>query len=510
MTDNDILKKELLEISQEVKDEVKIILGSGVTTKKQMISIINMVFPKNTKLKLSVHKEIFKKIKSANIKINHIDINTLNHFAFVFKQASGEYGLFINRYFEREGKIYLKVHELSHILLNHFSALNAQKQEFERILKNNLVNIKHYFNKEALNSYYDDDLVNYLFKKLENIAKDMEINSKIFKEQWWLVNHTIQRGQLLLLAKNKEKYPFIIKEINRKINNKKSEILYCHPETFEYPPEMDWLYYMDCLLNNLDEHLKNDTFEFGEYDGLYSIEEIDMNINTQQEQEVFEKAYTKKISNSSSKSIKGNNPASHKIETCKTLSDFKKIIEKHCQTKSGKTLVSDYLYYYNRGRNNIGNILYPKRSHKKANKLSSMYIILDVSSSVPVVVVTNIINILKKIKSNKRSRLILWSDCLIRDELLSNKNITISGCGETRIATGIAYADKYIKHKEDRLIIVSDFKDRIFEWVETARNIKNCQKIAICHNTEDKKIVLNLETTLPEFTRQFKTYLISS
>jgi len=517
MTDIEVkqAKDELINIAPAVIKDCKQKVASGVKTKSDLIDIIDKLFPANTKYTPSMLNEVEGRIINANIDINFVNEGKPSAAAFVFKQGRGEFGMFIHPDNEKSAYNYLKLHEYGHILFNHCTGIRFHKQQFATILSRNFSRVEKFFTKNAIKIYDKEKLVDFLYHKFANIAQDMEINSKLFQNEWLIAAHTIRRSQLLIYVDKKEQRPLIVKEINAKLNNKKSTMEFCHPSVHKWPEEMDWLVYMQYILNNIEKFLEMEqqSGQGGEGQsqdsGLISEKEIEAQSAAQGEQKKIEEKQGAVDENGNPVSGKQRGDSDgqqvHKLELCNSLKDFEKIIEKHCKVKLNRKMISDVFYYSNRNRNTgSGGVLNPRRTYRETYVPSSIHIIVDVSGSVPVATVNRIVSTLIEVNAfdKKRSRLIQWDTSLKGDDSLMNKTFQLRGFGGTNIARGIEYVSKYVKKKTDKVFIISDFEDDLNAWTRAAKKIK-CEKIAICH---DANSVNNIDT---EFKKQFKTYLIN-
>lgn len=187
---------------------------------------------------------------------------------------------------------------------------------------------------------------------------------------------------------------------------------------------------------------------------------------------------------------KGYSPVGHKkdgtvyIEGAnnKAVEDF--IIKNVFNKKVENTRV-DYMKLYNRRK--YGNVMVSTANKEDVWRPGNIYMIVDCSGSIQEEAIKSFITTVKNVakKCGPKSRIIWWDTDLEGDTLL-RENKGPEGCGGTRIATGIKYVrEKYLgKNKNDKLIIISDYYDALYQWNEELQKTKN-DCVGICW-TSDK------------------------
>lgn len=166
----------------------------------------------------------------------------------------------------------------------------------------------------------------------------------------------------------------------------------------------------------------------------------------------------------------------------KAIEDF--IIKNVFNKKVENTRV-DYMKLYNRRK--YGNVMVSTANKEDVWRPGNIYMIVDCSGSIQEDAIKSFITTVKNVakKCGPKSRIIWWDTELEGDTLL-RENKGPEGCGGTRIATGIKYVrEKYLgKNKNDKLIIISDYYDALYQWNEELQKTKN-DCVGICW-TSDK------------------------
>jgi hypothetical protein len=146
-------------------------------------------------------------------------------------------------------------------------------------------------------------------------------------------------------------------------------------------------------------------------------------------------------------------------------------------------LESDQLYYQNR-RGSTG-VIIPRRTHIERKIKTKLLVLIDVSGSIPVKAIQKILETLKYIIKNegsqfdlRKSRAVFWTTKLVKDISLERTH-EISIGGGTDISKGIDYiADKYL-NSGDRLVIISDLYDVLEDWKRSIQNAHLSKKNAV-------------------------------
>jgi hypothetical protein len=140
---------------------------------------------------------------------------------------------------------------------------------------------------------------------------------------------------------------------------------------------------------------------------------------------------------------------------------------------------SNTMYNYNRHKH--GNMIITKYTKEDIWKPGNIYMVVDCSGSIDSKAISDFISTTKDIskKCGPKSRIIWWDTRLEGDYRLT-ENEGPRGCGGTDIAGGIAYVrDKYELQKNDKLFIISDFEDGLYQWNRELEKVK-CDCFAIC------------------------------
>lgn len=171
--------------------------------------------------------------------------------------------------------------------------------------------------------------------------------------------------------------------------------------------------------------------------------------------------------------------------------EVRTFIEKCCLGNAVTYEKQDPLYNYNRGKCGHNGVMRMRTTVQQVYRPGNLIAVIDVSGSVQIDLVKALLNELKKYRRNfgYRSRIILWDTDLVDDIEFKNFDDKIHCGGGTEIASGIAYAKKYLKTDADKLFIISDFEDYLDRWVTEIETLKS-DVFGICWGGSDGKKML--------------------
>lgn len=428
-----------------------------------------------------------------------------------------------------EIKKYLLIHEFGHIYYGHLNNELSKKEIIKSQLK---------FIMPELHGMDEEKFMNIYSSYLDNVTKDMEVNSKVF---------------------TKEEFENFENHLKEKID---PNITLIWPERYDFPVNLNSSTYLLLIMKDLEKFMNNDMNKNGEQNDGGDGEEQEKNGNSSQNEnkksdnksgqkknkkltkEEFEKyleEVAKHVEEEDKKVRSDNNDddddgltkitldwSDHEpweygktgeevleIEEVKKILDMSQLEEillkkykKVIKTKNK----SDMFYNYNR-RKYGSNIIIPKIRQDYRKEVSSdyFYILYDVSGSIPVSLTNSFINMVRNIsyKFHKKTRVILWNT-VCKGDFLINEDIPLIGGGGNDLASGIDYInEKYNLKPNDYVFVISDFYDDLPLMNNSFKKMK-ARKFGIKWfntNTEDAK--QTTERLRENFEKSFDFELVS-
>jgi predicted metal-dependent peptidase len=472
-------------------------------------------------------------------KTNSLDITTLKKqeeevrsvdlMAYTYRSYRGKYTIFIKDGVSPEAFEMLDLHEKGHIVLNHTHLREMHEPHFAKVIEAQWNKVKKHFADTALKNYSKEKLVRYLYDKFANIAQDMQINS-IYFENWPLFRSTIYREELLSYVRDLEHYfdqgidklstndyrKFADKFLHvragielktlgtidgkpgpeKKFGNDPTQISqYCHPSHEGWPEKLDWMIYMQLMINDIENWagkvaagygsgrpLKNPNGtgdKSGENKSKIDGDDVTDDAEQKKEMEKNDEEVQDGDFQDDDFDLDSGKGSGHDggvvgyVAECTKFDELIRILREKCLQKKSRRLHTDVLY--NTNRNKHHGVVIPRRQYREKWVPGSIIILLDVSGSVPTDLVTKVIKSIVNttgVFDPKGSRLIQWDTELCSDTLLSEKKIEINRGGGTEMADGIAYCGKYMRTSLDRLFVLSDFEDELSKWITEGRKVR--------------------------------------
>lgn len=150
----------------------------------------------------------------------------------------------------------------------------------------------------------------------------------------------------------------------------------------------------------------------------------------------------------------------------------------------------DIMYNSNR-RKSTGSVLIPKDISREEYRADDFFVIMDVSGSVSENLTEKTVAMFNELSSQfgRKSRIIFWDDRLVDDVQLNKVSKNYRG-GSTDIAGAIDYLNKnYIKGNE-KVFIISDFCDSLYDWKVAIGKSRSKNFYGICWEHEaDLRVV---------------------
>lgn len=405
----------------------------------------------------ALYNEVNDFIKSLNVEITSFDENESKKYpspAFVMKRFDNcvPYKVF---YKNDEFEKYYLLHEFGHI---YFAHINNEVLK-ETLIRNRL---KFILPKDVS----EEDFMRVFSMHLDNVTKDMEVNSKLFSDE----------------------------EFEAFENGTGNE--YILPQRYGFPKGLEADTYLNLILMDLDKFMDEDknrqqrkngnnkdgqsgdggngqdsSGSMSNEDYLNSIE------NELKETSSVNEKFESRIEKGSEDEVDGSNRGSgnkagvgSQYETkdndidIESDDDLKQFIRGIYTKKTKVVRKVDVMYNYNRRKTGTS-VIIPKisSSYKKRDEKATLYILYDVSGSVDEVLTKKVVKTIKEICKEIKtgSRVIFWNETLVQD--IDIKDIGKIYCGGgTYMASGVRYIEhQYHPKNNDCVLIISDFEDNI-------------------------------------------------
>ena len=496
------------------------------------------------------------------------NIRKNNPMAFATRSngTTGAYEVFVNPNVGEEAETPLKLHEFGHVLFNHLSLQDKQREIQTNKVLTYWPKISKYIDLsdaiEKANGNAGKVQREYAYKMAEamlNIVMDMEVNSKLFTEEEW-ENMKYLTNIAFLKVSTSEKTNISYEELealNKHLDEHKNDLKEnpiaqpIWPADYKFPLKLTYGEYLDLMLK--DENLENTMQQLqqmmqqmkgqgqgqgqgqgdgddqgqgqgqnGNGQGKMSAQDIDnlrkqfSDTDEEKNQDEIKEADAQdkaEAGDSGDEEGNGNGGASGADEggdedggfvsgggqrggngwspTGTSQDDPTKYIEgsknpevrdfitKKVFSQQILNTKSNTMYYYNRRKH--GNLVITKYTKEDIWRPGNIYMVVDCSGSIDSKAISDFISTTKEIskKCGPKSRIIWWDTRLEGDYRLT-ENEGPHGCGGTDIAEGIAYVrNKYELQKNDKLFIISDFEDGLYQWNRELEKVK-CDCFAIC------------------------------
>ena len=447
-----------------------------------------------------------------NISLSYINREVQNDsvLSFSFRTARGEYCIYIKKNIDSQTHAVCDLREKGRILYNHFTRPRAQKKQFDTFFRGNMPVIFFRLPEDKNINQRMGLYSTYIYERFAGISQAMEVNSKLFKDDWPEVRALLEK--------------------NTRTSARKQEYL-SYPKK-DWPQGLDWMTYMLLLCGDirwtLDQIGSGDGNKIRTSDiGAYSNEIRDekrIKETHETRKTIVDgcgKDYDEHVRRGRTTQITGG-AALHSVNECDNFDQFINILRERGMVDKQRRIFTDMLYNTNRNKFN-SDIFIPRRRRVIDKTPAVVCILLDVSGSVPVAFLKRIVHtiILAEGFFNKeKSRLVCWSDSLCYDTPL-NELLKLTAGGGTILASGIEYCKKYLDEYSS-FFIVSDFQDDIGGWIMAAKNIR-ARKTAVGYAGPGPRVNLSewflragsnanthtTEVTLKEFSAVFDMVLLT-
>lgn len=397
----------------------------------------------------ALYKDVNEYINSLNVEIKSFDDGDKYPApAFVMKRFDNcvPYKVF---YKKDEFEKYYLLHEYGHIYFAHIN---------NEVLKENLIKsrLKYILPKNVS----EEDFMRVFSMHLDNVTKDMEVNSKLFSDEEF---EAFEKGT----------------------GNE-----YILPQRYGFPKGLEADTYLNLVLMDLDKFMDEDKSRQQRKNGNGDGQGQGQNDSSQMSNEDYLDSIEKELKETSSvnekfesrveqgdeeggqpnkkagkKAGKGNQYKESDLDDdIKSDEDLKEFIRGIHIKKTRIVRKTDVMYNYNR-RKTGSSVIVPKisSSYKKKDEKATLYILYDVSGSVNPELTEKVVKTISEICDELKtgSRVIFWNESLVND--IDIKDIGRVYCGGgTYLASGVKYIEqKYSPKKNDFVLIVSDFEDNI-------------------------------------------------
>jgi len=500
------------------------------------------------------------------------NIRKNNPMAFATRSGgnTGAYEVFVNPNVGEESETPLKLHEFGHVLFNHLSLQDKQREIQTNKVLTYWPKISKYIDLsdaiEKANGNAGKVQREYAYKMAEamlNIVMDMEVNSKLFtEEEWGNMKYLTNIAYLNVSVSEKTNISYEELEVlDKHLDEHKKDLKDnpiakpIWPADYKFPLGLTYGEYLDLMLK--DENLENTMQQLqqmmqqmkgqgqgqgqgqgdgdgdgqgngqnGNGQGKMSAEDID-NLRNQfsdtdeeksqdeiKEADAQDKAEAgdsgdedgngkggksggdedgdddggfvsgggQRGGNGWSPTGTSNDDPTKYIEGSKNP-EVRDFITKKVFSQQILNTKSNTMYNYNRHKH--GNLIITKYTKEDIWRPGNIYMVVDCSGSIDSKAISDFISTTKEIskKCGPKSRIIWW-DTRLEGDFRLTENQGPRGCGGTDIAGGIAYVrDKYELQKNDKLFIISDFEDGLYQWNRELEKVK-CDCFAICWTSQ--------------------------
>jgi hypothetical protein len=452
-----------------------------------------------------------------NVSVSYIEDKAADSavLSFSYRVAPGDYCVYIRTGVDKQTREVCDLREKARILYNHFTLPKAQKAQFDEFFRKNMPMIFLRLPEDKNINQRMGMYSTYIYKRFAGMAQAMEVNSKLFKDDWPAVRALLEKNMLGGI--------------------RRQDYLAYPPKS--WPAGLNWMTYMIFLCKDMRKSL--DAIGGGEGAKIKTGDMSAYNNEILCEKQIKEAHETRKtvvenIGNDNGVRIKRGRTthitgaaAAHYVSECDSFEQFIQILRERGIVYKRRRLFTDMLYNSNRNKFNT-DIFIPRRLRVIDKTPASLCVLLDVSGSVPVTFIKRIVYSIVKAEgffNKEKSRLVCWSEDLCSDTPL-NEDYKFSVGGSTLMASGIEYCKKYL-NENSSFFIVSDFQDDLGDWIRAAKYI-TARKTAVAYddgtyagirrrarfsdwfrsagsNADYRKT----EVTLKEFTAVFDTAMIT-
>jgi hypothetical protein len=503
----------------------------GGQEKEALRSLIGTFYPADRDWEPARYRPVNELLKRLNISITYIKgrrntaVNFKAPLSFSYRAMRGEYCVYLNPGVDPQTRMIRDLHEKGHILFNHYQRPRAHRVQFETFFRNNLHSILARLPPERNLLAKLGVYSTYIYNRFSEIAQAMEINSKLFKDDW---NDALPFLLRCRFFRELEAPVFTGKdamELLRKLESRKfpspdrsagvagtappgisaaanpsgavfEEYLYPKPS---WPQGLDWISYMsflcleyssfmDALAGSPDRKIRS-----SDISAYNAGQEMEDQIREQHESAVTAFQDRDEAPAEDGEPHPGRSAAftnariSRSVTECNDTYDLLGILRERSRSLSKSRLYTDLLYNTNRNKFNAETLI-PRRRRNEAWTQNSVCILLDVSGSVPASFVRQVVGIIIQAEGSfnkRRSRLVSWSDSL-RDDVPLSALRTVSSGGGTVLGKGIEYCKQYLG-EDSSFFIISDFQDDLCDWLDAAKDIPG-RKTAIGYGKAGRDI----------------------
>ena len=155
----------------------------------------------------------------------------------------------------------LDIHENGHCIFQHLKDTKTKHEQIKKQLRSKWGAFKAKIeNDEDID---DEALLDAFGSQIENVAMDLEINSKYFGggDDWKVQYENISVGQMVATINRMEEIPDeLFEELKKELSDTEKVLESCkgmHPEYFNFPLGMNWQAYIQLMLSNPNDFMDN-------------------------------------------------------------------------------------------------------------------------------------------------------------------------------------------------------------------------------------------------------------
>ena len=438
---------------------------------------------------------------------------------------SGIYNIYINPEYNKS-YLGLLLHETGHIIFGHLQSNSFNDTTFKMKVKFAWPRIRKLIEIEDGITMSESDIqsiyIDKVSKILLNYAMDYEVNSKLFTvDEFSNFQKSFENDYMKELLSDENVSPEFYQKIvdDKKADPSKEISKALWPEDVGFPCKLQFTQYIDLMIKNPEEFFQklklnknnsagdgsndpsssqksnnssngkitlNDLDDLAESfddmdegkmnDLLQKAEEAERTISDDEDGDGDDTIGEIEIDTDEWGGYSASGPKATRSEII-NLSHPKELENKILKEVFNKVVNNtrqDPVYNYNRKKYN-SNVFISKSRPEQLWRPGNIILLVDCSGSIANNAISAMIDCVKKVakKCGPKSRIIWWDTSLEGDYSLRLIQPP-KYCGSTNIGRGISYVkEHYLKQSNDKLIIISDYEDRLQNWYEAASHIKN-------------------------------------
>ena len=155
----------------------------------------------------------------------------------------------------------LDIHENGHCIFQHLKDTKTKHEQIKKQLRSKWGAFKAKIENDE--NIDDEALLDAFGSQIENVAMDLEINSKYFGggDDWKVQYENISVGQMVATINRMEDIPDeLFETLKKELSDTEKVLESCkgmHPEYFNFPLGMNWQAYIQLMLSNPNDFMDN-------------------------------------------------------------------------------------------------------------------------------------------------------------------------------------------------------------------------------------------------------------